>query len=75
LLMSSGKTPLLNQLFRDAVSCGKAVRTDTDLCRGAVSISLAAVELAKRIYSSFSKAEDFIGGGRGVSRINRQTFP
>ena len=55
LLISSGKTPLLNQLFRDAVSCGKAVRTDTNLCRGAVSISLAAVELAKRIYSSFQK--------------------
>ena len=74
LLMSSGKTPLLNQLFRDAVSCGKAVRTDTDLCRGAVSISLAAVELAKRIYSSFQKQKILLVGAGDSAELTAKHF-
>ena len=74
LLMSSGKTPLLNQLFRDAVSCGKAVRTDTDLCRGAVSISLAAVELAKRIYSSFQKQKILLVGAGESAELTAKHF-
>ena len=72
--MSSGKTPLLNQLFRDAVSCGKAVRTDTDLCRGAVSISLAAVELAKRIYSSFQKQKILLVGAGESADLTAKHF-
>ena len=74
LLMSSGKTPLLNQLFRDAVSCGKAVRTDTDLCRGAVSISLAAVELSKRIYSSFKKQKILLVGAGESAELTAKHF-
>ena len=74
LLMSSGKTPLLNQLFRDAVSCGKAVRTDTELCRGAVSISLAAVELAKRIYSSFQKQKILLVGAGESAELTAKHF-
>ena len=74
LLMSSGKTPLLNQLFRDAVSCGKTVRTDTDLCRGAVSISLAAVELAKRIYSSFQKQKILLVGAGESAELTAKHF-
>ena len=74
LLISSGKTPLLNQLFRDAVSCGKAVRTDTDLCRGAVSISLAAVELAKRIYSSFQKQKILLVGAGESAELTAKHF-
>ena len=74
LLMSSGKTPSLNQLFRDAVSCGKAVRTDTDLCRGAVSISLAAVELAKRIYSSFQKQKILLVGAGESAELTAKHF-
>ena len=74
LLMSSGKTPSLNQLFRDAVSCGKAVRTDTDLCRGAVSISLATVELAKRIYSSFQKQKILLVGAGESAELTAKHF-
>lgn len=74
LLMSSGKTPLLNQFFRDAVSCGKAVRTDTDLCRGAVSISLAAVELTKRIYSSFQKQKILLLGAGESAELTAKHF-
>ncbi|MBC8256082.1 MAG: glutamyl-tRNA reductase [Candidatus Marinimicrobia bacterium] len=74
LLMSSIKTPLLNQLFRDAVSCGKAVRTETELCRGAVSISLAAVELSKRIYSSFQKQKILLVGAGESAELTAKHF-
>ncbi|MFM7675343.1 MAG: glutamyl-tRNA reductase [Synechococcus sp.] len=39
--------PILNRLLTQAVSTGKRVRTETNLCTGAVSISSAAVELAQ----------------------------
>ena len=74
LLISSGKTPLLNQLFRDAVSCGKAVRTDTDLSRGAVSISLTAVELAKQIYSNFQKQKILLVGAGESAELTAKHF-
>ena len=74
LLLSNSKTPLLNQVFRDAVSCGKAVRTDTDLCRGAVSISLAAVELSKRIYSNFHKQKILLVGAGESAELTVKHF-
>ena len=37
----------LNQLFKQAISAGKRVRTETSIGTGAVSISSAAVELAQ----------------------------
>lgn len=51
----SFKFPIFNRLFQDAIRAGKAVRTRTALCQGAVSISLAAVELSRKIFSSFTK--------------------
>ena len=39
--------PLLESLFRHAVTAGKRVRTDTTISQGAVSVGSAAVELAK----------------------------
>ena len=55
LLSSSYQTPVLNRLFQDAIRVGKSIRTKTALCEGAVSISMAAAELACKIYSNFSK--------------------
>lgn len=63
LILSSGyQFPLLNRLFQEAIRAGKAVRTNTALCQGAVSISLAAVELARKIYSSFEKRKILLVG-------------
>jgi len=42
---SAGK--ILNRLLNAAVSAGKRVRSETDIAKGAVSISSAAVELAE----------------------------
>src|SRR5688500_5045591 len=44
--------PLLNKLFHSAFAAGKRVRTETALAEGAVSVSYAAVELAKKIFGS-----------------------
>ncbi len=63
LILSSGyQFPLLNRLFQEAIRAGKAVRTNTAMCKGAVSISLAAVELARKIYSSFEKRKILLLG-------------
>lgn len=72
ILTSKGKSPILNQLVRDAVRCGKAVRTDTNLCKGAVSVSLAAVELSKRIYSEFHHHKVLlVGAGESAELAGR----
>jgi glutamyl-tRNA reductase len=41
---------VLQSLFRYAIESGKRVRTDTEIARGAVSISWAAVQLAQQIF-------------------------
>lgn len=41
---------VLNTLFQKAVTVGKRVRTETEIDRNAVSISYAAVELAKQVF-------------------------
>jgi glutamyl-tRNA reductase len=42
--------PLLNKLFHSAFAAGKRVRSETALSAGAVSVSYAAVALAKKIF-------------------------
>ena len=39
--------PILNELFQRALETGKRVRSETDIGRGAVSVSSAAVDLAR----------------------------
>ena len=40
--------PVLDALFRQAITTGKRVRTETPISQGAVSVGAAAVELARR---------------------------
>jgi glutamyl-tRNA reductase len=41
---------VLQSLLRHAIESGKRVRTDTEIARGAVSISWAAVQLAQQVF-------------------------
>jgi glutamyl-tRNA reductase len=41
---------ILNTLFQKAISVGKKVRTETDICCGIVSVGSAAVELANNVF-------------------------
>ncbi len=56
---------LLNQLFRRAVTFGKRVQTETGLGQSAVSVSYAAVSLAKKVFDHLSdKTVVVIGAGK-----------
>ncbi len=56
---------ILNRLFRHAFSVGKRVRTETEIGESAVSISYAAVELAKKVFEDLrGKTVMIIGAGK-----------
>ncbi|MDI6800697.1 MAG: glutamyl-tRNA reductase [Thermodesulfovibrionales bacterium] len=55
---------LLNKLMKKAISTAKRVRTETRIAENAVSISFAAVELAKKIFIDLSsKSFMLLGAG------------
>ena len=55
---------ILNRLLHRAFTVAKRIRTETRIARSAVSISYAAVELAKRIFSDLgNKRAMLIGAG------------
>jgi glutamyl-tRNA reductase len=56
--------PRLHPLFSQAFSVAKKVRTETEIARHAVSVSFAAVELAKKIFAALAgKAVLLVGAG------------
>lgn len=61
-----GSRFIFHRLFHTAFRVGKAVRTQTDINCGAVSISLAAVELAKEKMNLWSSAGLVIGAGENA---------
>jgi len=55
---------VLNKLLKKAISVAKRVRTETKIAENAVSISFAAVELAKKIFTDLSgKSVMLLGAG------------
>src|SRR5437660_7935186 len=46
---------VLNKVMKKAISVGKRVRTETGIAENAVSVSYAAVELAKKIFQNLSE--------------------
>ncbi|MBI3802541.1 MAG: glutamyl-tRNA reductase [Nitrospirae bacterium] len=55
---------VLNKVFKKAISVAKRVRTETKIAENAVSISFAAVELAKKIFGKLThKSALLIGAG------------
>lgn len=55
---------LLNRLMKKAISVAKRVRSETKIAENAVSISFAAVELAKKIFTDLSgKVFMLLGAG------------
>jgi glutamyl-tRNA reductase len=64
-----GMGPILNRLFRQALTAGKRVRTETSIGTGAVSISSAAVELAHMKVGNFANHRVAILGAGKMSRL------
>jgi glutamyl-tRNA reductase len=50
----SSAGPVLRRMFDHAVSCGRRVRGETEIGRGAVSVSHMAVDLARQIFGDLS---------------------
>jgi glutamyl-tRNA reductase len=64
-----GMGSILNRLFRQALTAGKRVRTETSIGTGAVSISSAAVELAHMKVTNFDDHRIAILGAGKMSRL------
>lgn len=55
---------LFNQLFKQAITLGKRVQAETEIGQNAVSVSYAAVELGKKMFSTFTdKTVLLLGAG------------
>jgi glutamyl-tRNA reductase len=61
--------PLLNKLFHWAFGVGKRVRTETALAEGAVSVSFAAVSLAKKIFGDLGGRRVLVVGAGEMGKL------
>lgn len=72
---AGGAGPLLSRTFNQALHAAKRVRTETGIAENAVSISYAAVELAKKVFGDLRrKSVLVIGAGKmgGLALKNLQ---
>jgi len=60
---------VFNKLFRQSFEVGKRVRTETEIGENAVSISYAAVELAKRVFDTLDGRTVLILGAGKMSEL------
>ena len=64
-----GIKTVLNRLFKQAITAGKRVRSETSIGTGAVSISSAAVELAQMKVKDLATVQVSIVGAGKMSRL------
>jgi glutamyl-tRNA reductase len=64
--------PLLNRLFHSSFAVGKRVRTETALGSGAVSVSYAAVALAKKIFGNLDGRSVVVIGAGEMGKLTAQ---
>ena len=64
--------PLLNRLFHACFAVGKRVRTETNLGSGAVSVSYAAVNLAKKIFGTLEGRSVVVLGAGEMGKLTAQ---
>lgn len=70
LAYENGATDIiLNRLFRHAIECGKRVRSDTAIGEAPVSISYAAVQLAKTVFESLENRPVMVIGAGKISEL------
>ena len=61
--------PLLNRLFHWAFGVGKRVRSETALAEGAVSVSFAAVSLARKIFGNLAGRRVLVIGAGEMGKL------
>ena len=67
-------SPVLIRLFNKAFEAGKRVRTETNICKGAVSISYAAVDLASKKLNNLSSQPVLLIGAGQTSELTIQNL-
>ena len=60
---------ILNRLFEKALRASKRVRVETGISRSAVSVSYAAVELAKKIFGDLKRARVLLVGAGEMGEL------
>lgn len=69
----SSAGPVLRRMFDQAVLCGRRVRAETEIARGAVSVSHMAVDLARQIFGDLrNKQILLLGAGETAELTARQ---
>lgn len=71
-LKTKTTSTILNKLIKKAISVAKRVRTETRLAEGAVSISSAAVELAKKIFGELAGKHVMLLGAGEMAELAAQ---
>lgn len=66
--------PVLSRLFRQAVETGKKVRNETEIGQNAVSVSYAAVELARKIFGTLAGKKVLIVGAGQMSELTAKNL-
>jgi glutamyl-tRNA reductase len=64
--------PILRKLFHSSFAVGKRVRSETALGEGAVSISFAAVALARKIFGRLTARRVLVVGAGEISTLTAQ---
>ena len=64
--------PFLDKLFRASFGVGKRVRTETALGEGAVSVSFAAVQLARKIFGKLHSRRVLVIGAGEMGKLTAQ---
>jgi glutamyl-tRNA reductase len=65
---------LLNRLFHTAFTAGKRVRSETELAEGAVSVSFAALGLARKICGDLAHASVLVVGAGEMAELTARHF-
>jgi glutamyl-tRNA reductase len=65
---------ILNKVFKKAISVAKRIRTETKIAENAVSISFAAVELAKKIFGDLKKKSVMLIGAGEMAELAARHF-
>jgi glutamyl-tRNA reductase len=65
---------ILNKVIKKAISVAKRVRTDTKIAETAVSVSYAAVELAKKIFSDLRDKTVLLVGAGEMAKLAARHF-
>jgi len=66
---AGGSQRIFNKLFRQSFEVGKRVRTETEIGENAVSISYAAVELAKKVFDTLEGRTILVVGAGKMSEL------